>query len=199
MQCFAQELRKPERWRSHRSPGSASIPALAETCKAFPTTVPTWKGGENSAAIAACPSRNLPVQQEGNLYVERARSEEETIQIPAMNRLAGHLYYEDIDASSLHLLKSKDSFALVICLQLVNISGPQKQKRDDLEGDQVTGVMHGILDSKPATFSTIQDVAHLTGFGQRSPRSRDLHPGWQRIASKSEPPQATPQAKQDQA
>lgn len=67
----------------------ASIPALAETCKAFPTAAPTWKEGENSTAIAACPSCNLLVQQEGNLYVERARSEEETIQIPAMNRLAG--------------------------------------------------------------------------------------------------------------
>lgn len=67
----------------------ASIPALAETCKAFPTAAPTWKGGENSTAISACPSRNLPVQQEGNLYVERARSVEETIQIPATNRLAG--------------------------------------------------------------------------------------------------------------
>ena len=67
----------------------AFIPALTKTCKAFPTATPNWKGGENSTAVAACPSRSLPVQQEGNLYVERVRYEEETIQIPAMNRLAG--------------------------------------------------------------------------------------------------------------
>lgn len=67
----------------------ASIPVLTETCKAFPTATPTWKGGENSTAITACLSHNLPVQQEGNLYVEQVRSKEERIQIPATNRLAG--------------------------------------------------------------------------------------------------------------
>lgn len=64
-----------------------SIPALIKTCKAIPITASTWKGGENSTTIAACPFCNLPVRQEGNLDVERARSEEEAIQIPAMNQL----------------------------------------------------------------------------------------------------------------
>lgn len=65
-----------------------SIPALIKTYKAIPIAVLTWKGGENSTTIVACPFCNLPVRQEGNLYVERARREEEAIQIPAMKQLA---------------------------------------------------------------------------------------------------------------
>lgn len=48
----------------------------------------TWKGGENSTTIIACPFHNLPVRQEVNLYVEQARSKKEAIQIPVMNQLA---------------------------------------------------------------------------------------------------------------
>ncbi|KAJ7423558.1 hypothetical protein BTVI_09377 [Pitangus sulphuratus] len=47
-----------------------------ETCKAIPITALTWKGGENSTAIVACPSHNLPVRQEGNLYVKLSEKRE---------------------------------------------------------------------------------------------------------------------------
>lgn len=48
-----------------------SIPALIKTHKAIPIAMWTWKGGENSTTIVACPFHNLPVRQEGNLWNKR--------------------------------------------------------------------------------------------------------------------------------